>query len=61
MLKKEHLSKGKLKLHSIDNNINIGKFIQSSLLESTKIMCLSSLYIRLYMICALAVYIFVYT
>lgn len=37
-----------LKLHSIDNNINTGKFIQSSLLESTKtVTCLRSLYIRL--------------
>ena len=37
-----------LKLHSIDNNINTGKFIQSSLLESTKtVMCLRSLYICL--------------
>ena len=36
-----------LKLHSIDNNINTGKFIQSSLLESTRtVTCLRSLYIR---------------
>ena len=62
-VKKRALEQRKaLKLHSIDNSINIGKLIQSSLLESTKtIMCLRSLYIRLYMICTLGVYMFVYT
>lgn len=48
MLKKRALEQRKaLMLHSTDNNINTGKVIQSSLLESTKtVMCLSSLYIH---------------